>query len=246
MSRHILLGVLFAFSSVTSALADPAADVQAAAKKLTEGGNYSWKSTVEGAAIGGGGAEGKTDKGLTFLTLSIGNMPVEVVMKGDKSAVKMADGWQTLAEVAAAAPAGGAGAGGQPNAGRFIARTLQNYKTPAMQAEELAGQSKDLKLTDDVYSGTLPEDAVKSQLAFGGRGGAANAAGPQIANPKGAVKFWVKDGVITKMVINVQGSISFNGQDRDINRTTTIEIKDVGSTKIEVPEEAKVKAGLDK
>jgi hypothetical protein len=32
-----------------------------------------------------------------------------------------------------------------------------------------------------------------------------------------------------------------NGDDRDIDRTTTVEIKDVGSTKITVPNEAKSK-----
>ena len=42
-------------------------------------------------------------------------------------------------------------------------------------------------------------------------------------------------------VAHVEGSVSFNGQDRDVNRTTTVEIKDVGATKIEVPAEAKAK-----
>jgi hypothetical protein len=35
--------------------------------------------------------------------------------------------------------------------------------------------------------------------------------------------------------------VSFNGNDRDVDRTTTVEIKDVNSTKIEVPDEAKKK-----
>ena len=39
----------------------------------------------------------------------------------------------------------------------------------------------------------------------------------------------------------MQGTISFNGNDVDIDRTTTVEIKDVGSTKVDVPEEANKK-----
>jgi hypothetical protein len=39
----------------------------------------------------------------------------------------------------------------------------------------------------------------------------------------------------------VQGSVSWNGNDREVDRTTTVEIKDVGTTKIEVPEDAKKK-----
>ena len=37
------------------------------------------------------------------------------------------------------------------------------------------------------------------------------------------------------------GTISFNGNDFENDRTTTVEIKEVGSTKVEVPEEAKKK-----
>jgi len=36
----------------------------------------------------------------------------------------------------------------------------------------------------------------------------------------------------------LQGSVSFNGNDFDVDRTTTVEIKDVGSTKVTVPDAA--------
>ena len=55
------------------------------------------------------------------------------------------------------------------------------------------------------------------------------------------MKFWVKDGVLSKYEYNVQGKMSFNGNDINIDRTTTVDVKDVGSTKFEVPEEAKKK-----
>ena len=35
--------------------------------------------------------------------------------------------------------------------------------------------------------------------------------------------------------------MSFNGEDRDLDTTTTTEIKNVGSTKVDVPEAAKKK-----
>jgi hypothetical protein len=37
--------------------------------------------------------------------------------------------------------------------------------------------------------------------------------------------------------------MNFNGEDREVSRTTTYEIKDVGTTKVEVPEDAKKKLG---
>jgi len=55
------------------------------------------------------------------------------------------------------------------------------------------------------------------------------------------VKFWVKDGVLSKYQYNVQGTMNIGGNDREINRTTTVEIKDVGTTKLTVPDEAKKK-----
>ncbi len=71
---------------------------------------------------------------------------------------------------------------------------------------------------------------------FGGRGGA-NA--PEISGARGSVKFWVKDGLLSKYEIKVQVEVCFNGNDRDVDRTTTVEIKDIGSTKVQVPADAK-------
>jgi hypothetical protein len=55
------------------------------------------------------------------------------------------------------------------------------------------------------------------------------------------VKFWIQDGVLTKYEFKVTGKVNFNGNDRDVDRTTTVEIKDVGATKVEVPDDAKKK-----
>ena len=55
------------------------------------------------------------------------------------------------------------------------------------------------------------------------------------------MKFWIKDGVLSKYEYKVQGKVSFNGNDRDVDRTTTTEIKDIGTTKVEVSDEAKKK-----
>jgi hypothetical protein len=71
----------------------------------------------------------------------------------------------------------------------------------------------------------------------GGRRGDGGAA-PSPANAKGSVKFWLKDGALAKYEVHVEGTFSFNGNDRTIDRTTTTEIKEVGTTKLDVPEEA--------
>ncbi len=104
---------------------------------------------------------------------------------------------------------------------------------------ELAGFAKELKKDGDVYASDLTEEGAKTLLSFRRRSGGGDP--PAVSNPKGSVKFWIKDGVLTKYVFNVKGTISFNGNDMDQDRTSTIEIKDVGTTKTEVPEAAKKK-----
>jgi hypothetical protein len=233
MKRYILSGTLALLAgSLLAANAAPKDDVTAAAKKLADKDNYSWKQKTEnagGGGFGGGTSEGKIEKdGYLWLSMTMRDNTIEAVKKGDKGAIKTADGWQSLSEATS----------GDRGPAMFLARRLENYKAPAAQAEELAGKVTDLKQDGDVYSGDLTEEGAKSQLTFGGRGGGN---GPEISGAKGSVKFWVKDGLLTKYEIKVQGKVSFNGNDRDVDRTTTIEIKDIGSTKIEVPDDAKKK-----
>lgn len=241
MKRNILLGaVLLCATSLLAA--DAASDVKAAAKKLSEKGNYSWKSNAESAGGGGGGGgnrfggptEGKIDAGTIHLSMTRGENTIEAVVKGEKGAIKGQEGWQSLTE---AAEAGGGGGGGR--GGGFLARTLQGYKAPAAEAEELAGKATDLKKDGDAYAGELPAEAVKGLLSRGGRRAGAEA--PEVSGAKGNVKFWVKDGALSKYQYNVKGTMSIGGNDREIDRTTTVEIKDVGTTKLTVPDEAKKK-----
>jgi hypothetical protein len=233
MNKHIMFSTLALLAvSLLAANAAPKDDVTAAAKKLADKDNYAWKQTSEnagGGGRGGGTYEGKTEKdGYLWLSITLRDNTIEVVKKGDKGAFKTADGWQSLSEAAS----------GDQGAAPFIARRLQTFKAPAGQAEELVGKVKELKQDGDAYSGDLTEDGAKAQLMFGGRGGA-NA--PEISGAKGSVKFWAKDGLLSKYEIKVQGKVSFNGNDRDVDRTTKVEIKDIGSTKIEVPDDAKKK-----
>jgi len=252
MKKNLLLAAAFVFAgSLASVQAESKEEVKDAIKKLTEAGNYSWTSTTarpEGAGGGGAGAgrggaagatNGKFADGLVYLTSTRGDRTTESLVKGEKAATKGQDGWAAV-EVR---PAGDA-AGGQGRQRFGRGRNLLNFKAPATQAEELLGQVAELKKDGDVYTGALTEEAAKGLVTFGGggrRGGAAggNADRPQPTGVKATAKFWIKDGVLAKYETVTAGTISFNGNDRDLGRTTTVEIKDAGSTKIEVPEEAK-------
>ena len=246
MKRNLLLSAMTLLAgSLLAADSSPADAVKNAVKKLSNADNYSWKSTVtvpEDSPFKPGPTEGKTEKGgYTLITTSFGDNQIESIMKGEKRAIKGQDGWQTPEEMAAArgggAPGGAAPGGGRGRGGR--GGFFGNAQPPAAQAEELVGKVTELKSADGAYSGDLTEEGAKSLVGFGGRGGGGG--GAEVKGAKGSVKFWVKDGILTKYELKVKGSISFNGNDRDVDRTTTVEIKDVGKTKVEVPEEVKKK-----
>jgi hypothetical protein len=237
MNRNLLMAAIMLMAgSLLAADSSSKTTVSDAAKKLADQENYAWKSTTEMGGGGGGGfrpgpTEGKTEKGgYTMVTMTRGDNTIHAVLKGGKGAIRGGEGWQSLSE--AAEDQGGGGGGG-----RFMTRMLQNYKTPAVEAEDLVSKTKDLKEADGVYTGDLTTEGAKSLLTFGrGRGG--NGGGPDVSGAKASVKFWVKDGILTKFQYNVRGTVSFNGNDRDIDRTTTVEIKDVGTSKLDVPSEA--------
>ena len=205
---------------------------------LGEKSNYSWKSTVNSVVQSRtrqGPTEGKTEKGgFATLSMSFGDNSVEVVLKDGKGAIKTPNGWQSLSEAAAST---------DQNVGRFLARSLQTLKTPAEQAADLANKTYGIKKSDDTYSGDLNQEALKQLLSFGRRPGTGtDTPEPMMRNTAGTVKFWMKDGVLTKYEYAVKGIVTFGGNDRTIDRATTVEIKDVGSTKVEVPDEAKNKS----
>ena len=230
MKRNVLFCIFLTLAgSMIAAETGPKDDVADAAKKLADAGNYAWKTTVEFGNFTGE-TQGKADKeGLISLSMSFGDNTTEAFLKNGKGAVKSPDqDWQSLTELENASDQG-------PR--RFLLRRLQTFKAPAVELKDLAEKTKELKKDGDVYSGALSDAGAKELLSFGRRGG--NASEPK--NAKGSVKIWMKSGMISKYVVNVQGQVSFNGEERDVDRTSTTEIKDVGATRVEAPEPAKKK-----
>lgn len=230
MKMKIMFSAVAAFTgSLVVTHAGPADDVTAAAKKLGGESSYSWHQTVvvpEDSQFKPGPTDGKTADGMTYVRLSFGDNTTEIFMKGTNAVLSNPDGgWQTLADLAS----------DDQGPGRFMVGMVRNFRTPAAQAAELAAGAKDLQAKDGVYSSDLTPDATKNMLSFGRRrGGNLN-----VNNPSGSVQFWVANGELTKFEYHVKGTISFNGNDREIDRDTTVEIKDVGSTKIQMPDDAK-------
>lgn len=214
--------------SLSAASADPKSEVTDAIKKLAQQSGYSWTYTpkTEGSesARRQGPTEGKTEKdGFSLLKIEIGDVTAEIALKGEKMVVNYNGDWLSTAEL------------GENN--RNVQR-LKAMKRPTDEAETLAGKATALKKeSDGVYSSDLDGAAAKEMFALLGRRAA------EAPEAKGSVKFWVKDGRLAKYEFSVRGKITA-GEDKrevDLSRTTTVEIKEVGSTKVSLPEDAKKK-----
>ena len=219
-------------TSVWSIRADTQTEIKQAIKKLEGRPNYSWIATPksdEGTtpAQRQGPIEGKTErKGFTYFRFVLGEDTVEAAFKGAKSAIRSEGVWESESEMI-----------GQR---AWIARRLKAFKPLADEAEELLEKTRALKKEGaNLYSGDLDPEAVKEMLLLRSREGGQNR---ETAGAKGSVRFWIQNGVLAKYEFNLRGRlVSPTQQTFDINRTTTVEIKDVGSTRVEIPDQAKKK-----
>lgn len=247
MLRRVLLGTILLLAGSAMAFAAPKDDVQAAAKKLSAASNYSWKeilpptASANGDNAGGrragrgafgfaGPIEGKTADGYVMVKAGTGDAVIETITKGDKTIVKTQVGWKTPEELQNAQEPNG-------NGGRGRGGITGRIRAPGGQAVTVVKYVGDLKEVDGAYQGDLSEVGAKGFLMGGRRTGN----GPEIRDARGTAKFWLKDGNLTKYEYHVTGTISLNGNERPMERTVTIEISDVGRTKISLPDDAKKK-----
>jgi len=232
MKKSILSGfAALLAASLIAADSTPKDVVTAAAKKLGGQTNYTWTATVvvpDDAPFKPGPTQGKAEQaGFATVSLSFFDHQIEVVLKGTNGVAKNEEGvWKTGEELEQV-----------EGPGRFMGVLLRNLKRPADEAVELASLAKELKQKGDAYVSDLTESGAKSLQSFKMPGGDS-----MVVNvAKGSVKFWVKDGALTKYEFKLQGKMKFGDNEFPNDRATTVEIKDVNKTKVEVPEAAKKK-----
>lgn len=228
MKKNLMLGVAMLLAGPLAAADSNLKDnVLAAAKKLGDSGSYKWVQTVtvpEDSPFKPGPMNGKVEKGgFTHLSWSFNDNSSQSFFRGDIGAATTMDGdWQTFSEMEK-----------EEGFGTFIVRWLKNIKLPAAQAATLASATKDLEKDGDVIKGDLTEEGAKEQIRFG--------PDSNVSDAKGSAKFWVKDGELVKYEFKTSGKVDFNGNEQVMDSTTTVEIKDVGTTKVELPADVKKK-----
>jgi len=226
LSSVITLVCWLASSTTIVVAADPKAEVTDAVKKLRSQPNFSWTMTpkTEGSETASrqGPIEGKTEKGgATWIKGSSGDNSFEAVMKGSKIAVNYAGEWVAVEE-------------DDEGTGRF-ARRLKPFKDILESVDELVSKSKEItKAADGSYTSELTAEGAKEIFGRLGRRAA------EATESSGTAKYWVTDGALKKFESTVKGKFTAGEDKKEVNlsRTVSVEIKDVGSTKVNIPAEA--------
>ena len=185
--------------------------------------------------------EGKSDgNGLTFVSVVLTNRTVQGYVLGNKAYVTSAQrSWKAEPLLAK---------GESP--GALMTRLVRSVTPPSQEIDLLLSHKEKIEKNGDVFSGDLPESVAKklfegSERRSGKAEAAERKAVRKEANAaRGNVTLWTKEGVVTKYEIRLIGKIDLDGKEAEVMRTRTIEIKDIGTTKIDVPEKARRKLGI--
>jgi len=237
--------MLLALGAALVLAGSPDEDLDKATAKAAEMVNYSCTITtkMEGGGGGGGGGGGR---GMPAVELQIkADAPwhvkageLEVYKKGEALAVKDGETWKKLGRPERPAE------GERPDRRAMAAQMLRGVRGPHETLKEIKSSSfKEVKREDSeggrCYSGELTEEALKG-FAQRRRGGGGDGGDRPAPKSTGNAKIWVNgDGAVTKYEVYIESTfMGRNDEEVTTKRTTTIEIRDIGSTKYEVPEAA--------
>jgi hypothetical protein len=238
--RILTLALVAALATLSSAQSSPKDEkdpLKAAIHRLGELGSYAWSVSVTHSGeteerYAWGPCDGKTEKGGVTWIRSRETPPIEILQKGGKMAVRLEDGWAAEQDL-------GGQAKSRRHANLSLVRSLKGAPHPAAQAQELLKVVKDLGPADGHWKGILGPEAAKEQLHKSLRTSGRSA---KISDASGWVAFWIQDGILVRYEAHVQGSVSFDPAGSSswaANETRTVELSGLGTTKVEVPDEAR-------
>jgi len=224
---HIVCFAAFACGLLTSPTraAEESNPVLEAAAKLKASGGYRWKTEREGSRFWQGVVEGAVDKDGIILVKQPGmDGHFHMAFRDGKSAAETGEGWRSAEDFES-----------EEGFGRFMGFMLRRFRAPAEEIEHVASNMKSMLHKDGAYEGEITEKAVAEMLSFGGGNG------PEVQAPSGKLSVTVSEGGITGYTLRLQGEMSFNGNDIEIDRVSKVTFSDVGSATVELPEGALAK-----
>ncbi len=204
-----------------------------ATKKASEMESYSFKTDTKIDGKGGKGlapaaVEGRFQKDQPA---SFKLQGTEAFRKTGVLVVKEGEAWKRLDRKK----------GEKPQKGQVSLLVLGSVKLPH---EELADFEKNFEKSEKavegettVYTGPLTADAARTLASSGDK--AAGKGRASLAYT-GSARVWVnKDGAIAKYELTLKGKGTVKDKEVEVGITRTVELTEIGTTKVEVPEGAK-------
>ncbi len=238
-----ILSAFFAVACVAMlAHAAPTDQAIVATMKIVEAKNYTWTASVPSAGRALIVREGKSEKnGFTLVTFIEPQSPmlrqiarlndgtVNAVFRGsDEFVFQTSDGWKTGPELPPLGPRRRGTSGGSDY---WI-----SLQAPGEELEIIVGSYTELhEVKGGGVAGTLSEDGAR-QLLGSVKAPAVTAAGSFV--------FAISDGALTGYVLELTGTLMIGprGEEKESppqRHVIITEFKDVGRTKVEVPDEAR-------
>jgi hypothetical protein len=220
------LVALLAAASALAADTGATGKVEDALAKLQAAANYSWTTIMKipDMPFEPGPLKGRAERsGRAIITQQFNENTLEAAFKGDKIAVNGQGQWDSIEQA--------------DEQTAMMGSWLTNSGAAAEEAGKLLKYVKDLKAVDDALVGDLTPEGAREIMTIRPRAGNAP---PAPKNVTGSVKFWLKDGALAKFESHFLGTSAFgpDQEERNFEITRTVEIQDVGTTKLEMPGEA--------
>jgi len=199
-----------------------------AATKAAVMTNYTFQVSTVREESGGGGRPMEFTGGADAGVLHVQNDRIDAYRKGETLVVKGEDGRWSVAEPPAK--------GEKPEKGQRGVMMLRTARPPHEELTGLETKLENVMKTEEegktVYSGSLTSDGAAQFGTPAGR----RPGGPLAFS--GNAKVWVDgQGVIVKYELTIQAKGKLKDKEIDATTTRTVEIRDVGTTKLEIPEE---------
>jgi hypothetical protein len=215
---------------------DPVSDVQDATKKFAAADDYSWTCIGRRGLGGDEVVDGKTQNGVIAQAVTFRNNTSSVLIKGDNAVVKTVFGWTPADVIINATP--NYGNRNTPNLNFYPAYLTKGYKAPAVVVAGLLNYLQNIRVTADGYSADLAADGAAQLLMHTRTYNLDRTAVPKISDATGTIKLSIADGALTGYEAHASGTSTFGTSGRAVDQTFIVQIKDVGSTTVDVPPDA--------
>ena len=121
----------------------------------------------------------------------------------------------------------------------FNRRIVTEFKLPAAQAEDYLAKAIKLSRDGDAVTAVLNPETVSELIAASSPPAFGRRRSATIKDPKGSVTFQIPNGVLTEFTLKLGGSREFFDRELKLDRTITTSITGIGTTRLDVPDDAK-------